>query len=111
MKRVNSGLSRRTKSALQEPLAQLAAQPRAVDLGEYLQAAILSENRAGLVLAGAFDAAARLIARDTGASMTGDTNAMIAALEQNPQLADLVAFQLSDEHFQLRQALQLAIDS
>jgi hypothetical protein len=63
------------------------------------------------VLAGAFDAAARLVARDTGTTLAGDTSAMVGALESNVQLADLVSFVLSDEHFQARQALKLAIDT
>jgi hypothetical protein len=36
---------------------------------------------------------------------------MIGALESNPHLVDLVSFSLSDEHFQARQALKLAIDT
>ena len=51
------------------------------------------------------------VARDTGVNLAGDTNAMIAALESNPRLVDLVAFSLSEEHFQARQALKLAIDA
>jgi hypothetical protein len=71
----------------------------------------LSENRAGLLLAGAFDAAARLVARDTGVNHAGDTTAKIAALESNSPHVDLVAFSLSEEHLQARQALKLAIDA
>ena len=110
-KKVNSALSRKAKAALSIPLQELASSPRSVDLAAHLEANVLTENRAGLVLAGAFDAAARLVARDTGTILAGDTSAMIAALENNVQLADLVSFVLSDEHFQARQALKLAIDT
>lgn len=110
-KKVNSALSRKTKAAIADPLAALAAQPRAVDLTAYLAAMPFTENRAGLLLAGAFDAAVRLVARDGGVTLAGDTGGMVAALEGNAQLADLVAFSLSDELFQARQALRLAIDS
>ena len=110
VKRVGGAISRKVKGQLTEPLARLAAAPR-VDFDAYMAAVPLSENRAGLLLAGAFDAAARLVARDTGVTLAGDTNAMIAALESNPRLVDLVAFSLSEEHFQARQALKLAIDA
>ncbi len=110
-KKVGSALSRKAKAALAMPLQELAAHPRSVDLGAHLAANAFTENRAGLVLAGAFDAAARLVARDTGTTLAGDTAAMVTALENNPQLADLVSFVLSDEHFQARQALKLAIDT
>jgi len=110
-RKVGGALSRKAKAALAIPLQDLAAAPRSVDLAAHLAANVLTENRAGLVLAGAFDAAARLVARDTGTTLAGDTTAMIGALENNPQLADLVSFVLSDEHFQARQALKLAIDT
>jgi len=109
-KRIGGAISRKAKGQLTEPLSHLATSPR-VDFEAYLAAVPLSENRAGMLLAGAFDAAARLVARDTGVNLAGDTNAMIGALESNTQLVDLVAFSLSDEHFQARQALKLAIDT
>ena len=110
-KKVSSALSRKAKSAIAEPLSMLAAQPRGVDLQAFLNAVPQTENRAGFLLCGAFDAAIRLVARDSGATLAGDTNAMVAALESNAQLSDLVSFALSDELFQARQALRLAIDS
>ena len=82
-----------------------------VDLDAFLAAVPLSENRAGLVLCGAFDAAARLIARDCGVTLAGDTGAMVQSLEANAQLVDLISFALSDEHFQARQSLRLSIDT
>jgi hypothetical protein len=110
VKKVGGALSRRTKGQLGAPLAQLAASPR-VDLEGFLSAIPWSENRAGLLSAGAFDVAARLVARDVGVNLAGDTAAMIASLEANPSLADLIAYMLSDEHFAARQALKLAIDT
>jgi len=108
-KRVASALSRRVKGALAEPLSALSRTP--VDLDAFLAAAPLSENRAGLVLCGAFDAAARLVARDTGVTLAGDTAAMVSSLVANAQLLDLISFSLSDENFSARQALRLAIDT
>ena len=110
-KKVAGALSRKAKGLITEPLSALAANPRAVDLGAFLQATTLTENRAGLLLCGAFDAAIRLVARESGATLAGDTQAMVLALEGNAQLADLVGFSLSDELFQARQALRLAIDA
>lgn len=110
VKKVGSALSRRTKGQLGPSLAQLAAAPR-VDFDAFLAAAAWSENRAGLLSAGAFDVAARLVARDVGVNLAGDTAAMIASLEANPSLADLIAYMLSDEHFAARQTLKLAIDT
>jgi hypothetical protein len=110
-KKVGSALSRKAKGALAGPLQELAMHPRSVDLAAHLAANTFTENRAGLVLAGAFDAAARLVARETGTTLAGDTTAMVTALENNQQLSDLVSFVLSDEHFQARQALKLAIDT
>lgn len=110
MKRVGGALSRKAKGQLAEPVSQLAAAPR-VDFDAFLAAVPWSENRAGLLLSGAFDAAARLVARDVGVNLAGDTAAMVASLEGNPALADLIAYMLSDEHFSARQALKLAIDA
>jgi len=110
VRRIGGAISRKAKAQLTEPLAQIAASPK-IDFEAYIAAIPLTENRAGLVVAAAFDAAARLVARDTGATLAGDTAAMTAALESNPQLADLVAYALSDEHFQARQGLRMAIDS
>jgi tetratricopeptide (TPR) repeat protein len=109
-KKVGAALSRKARAQLTEPVAQLATSPR-VDLEAFLAAVPLSENRAGLLLSGAFDAAARLVARDVGVNLAGDTAAMVGSLESNPALADLIAYMLSDEHFSARQALKLAIDA
>ena len=108
---MNVGLSRKTKNLIVEPLAALSAKPREVDLALFLQSAVLTENRAGLLLAGGFDAAVRLVARESGTALAGDTQAMARAIEANPHLADLVSFALSDELFQARQILKLAIES
>jgi tetratricopeptide (TPR) repeat protein len=110
VKRVGGALSRKTRTLIADPLAQLAASPT-VDLAGFLAAQPLTENRAGLLLCGALDAAIRLVARDTGASLAGNTAMLVQSLEQNTQLVDLVAFGLSDEFFQARQALRLAIDT
>jgi hypothetical protein len=109
-RKVSGALSRKTRAQLAEPLGQLAASPR-VDLEGFLAAVPWSENRAGLLLSGAFDAAARLVARDVGVNLAGDTAAMITSMESNPALADLIAYMLSDEHFAARQALKFAIDA
>jgi hypothetical protein len=109
-KKISGALSRKTKAALAEPLLQLASSPR-VDLRSFLEATTLSEARAGLVVCGAFDAAVRLIAKDTGKQLASDAQQLVATLEGEPRLADLVSFALSDEHFQARQALRLAIDA
>ena len=106
-----SALSRRTRAALAEPVDQVATHPRAIDLVAFLDAAPLTENHAGLLLAGAFDAAVRIIARDTGVVLAGDQAAMTQSFASQPQLADLVSYSVSDEYFQARQALHLAIDT
>lgn len=111
VKKMNVGLSRKTKNLIVEPLAALSAKPRDIDLALFLQSAVLTENRAGLLLAGGFDAAVRLVARESGTALAGDTQAMARAIEANPHLADLVSFALSDELFQARQILKLAIES
>ncbi len=110
-KKIASAMSRKARGLVTEPLSALAAKPRAVDLAAYLQAMPFTENRAGLVLCGAFDAAVRLVARESNATLAGDTQAMVLALEGNAQLADLVGFALSDDFFQARQTLRLAIDT
>ncbi|MDP2344726.1 MAG: hypothetical protein Q8O67_27500 [Deltaproteobacteria bacterium] len=110
-KKVSGALSRKAKALITEPLSALAVNPRAIDLGAFLQGMVFSENRAGMLLCGAFDAAIRLVARESGATLAGDTQAMVQALEGNAQLADLTAYALSDELFQARQALRLAIDA
>lgn len=109
-KKVGSALSRKAKAALAEPLQALAAAPR-LDFKGFLDAAQLSEARAGLLLSGAFDAAVRLIAKDAGKPLATDAQKLVTTLESEPRLADLVSFALSDEHFQARQALRLAIDA
>lgn len=110
VKKIASALSRKARGTMSDAVSKLAMSPR-VDWEGFLASAALSENRAGLLLSGAFDAAARLVARDVGVNLAGDTTAMIANLDSNPALADLIAFMLSDEHFSARQALKLAIDS
>lgn len=111
IKRVGGALSRKTKAALAEPVAVLAASTRSLDLAGYLQAAPLSEARAGLLLSGAFDAAVRILAKEAAKPLAGETAKLAATIEGDPRLADLVGYALSDDHFQARQALRLAIDS
>jgi tetratricopeptide (TPR) repeat protein len=110
-KKVSSALSRKAKGVLVDPLAQIAAAPRAVDLQAFLVGAAYSENRAGLLLSGALDAALRLVARDAAVTFAGDTQAMVATIEAQPMLTDLIGYAVSDEFFQARQALRLAIDT
>ncbi|MCC7074657.1 MAG: tetratricopeptide repeat protein [Deltaproteobacteria bacterium] len=110
-KRVGGALSRKTKAALAEPVAVLAASVRSLDLNGYLQAAPLSEARAGLLLSGAFDAAVRILAKEAAKPLAGETAKLAATIEGDPRLADLVGYALSDDHFQARQALRLAIDA
>ena len=109
-KKIGSALSRKAKAALVEPLAALAAAPH-LDLQAFLDVAPLSQARAGLLLSGAFDAAVRLIAKDAGKPLATDAGKLIVTIEAEPRLADLVSFALSDDHFQARQALRLAIDT
>lgn len=110
-KRVGGALSRKTRGALAEPVAVLASSTRGLDLGAYLQAAPFSEARAGLLLSGAFDAAVRILAKEAAKPLASDTSKLAATIESDPRLADLVGYALSDDHFQARQALRLAIDS
>jgi tetratricopeptide (TPR) repeat protein len=109
-KKVGSALSRKTRGLLAEPVATLMSGPR-VDLKAFLDAAPLSEARAGLLLSGAFDAAVRLIAKESGKPLASDAGKLAATLESEPRLADLVSYALTDDHFLARQALRLAIDS
>jgi hypothetical protein len=111
IKKISSALSRKVKAQLAEPLSTLAAQARPVDLKAFLDAAPLSEARAGLLLSGAFDAAVRLIAKDAGRPLASDAQRLAGTLESEPRLADLVSYAVSDDHFQARQALRLSIDS
>lgn len=108
VKKVGGALSRKTRGALVEPVEALSSSQ--VDLGAFLDAAPLSEARAGLLLSGAFDAAVRLIAKETGRPLASDAQKLAATLEAEPRLADLVAYASSDDHFQARQALRFAID-
>jgi hypothetical protein len=88
----------------------LAASPK-VDLRAFLDASALSESRAGLLMSGAFDAAVRLIAKEAQRPLASDVQKLTTTLENEPRLADLVAWALSDDHFLARQALRLAIDA
>ncbi len=110
-KKVGGALSRKTRNALGEPLAQLAASPKAIDLDAFLRACPLSENRGGLLLGGALDVAVRLVARDNGVSLTGSSALLLEKIEGTPALLDLFIFSLSDEFFQARQVLKFAVDS
>ncbi len=110
-RKVGSALSRRTKAALAEPVAALTALSRPVDLKAFLEAVPLSEQRAGLLVSGAFDAAVRLIAKEQGRPLASDATKLAGTLESEPRLADLVAYAVSDDHFQARQTLRLAIDA
>jgi tetratricopeptide (TPR) repeat protein len=109
-KKVGGALSRRARGQLEGPLGELATASRTLDLNAFLQAAPLSENRAGLLLAGAIDVAVRLVARDHGTRLAGNTASLLQTIGATPALADLFAFVVSDEFFQARQALKLAID-
>ena len=111
IKKMSSALSRKTKALLAEPLHAIATATRPVDLKAFIEAAPLSEARAGLLISGAFDAAVRLIAKDAGRPLASDAAKLAGTLESEPRLADLVGFAVSDDHFQARQTLRLAIDS
>ena len=110
-KRVGGAMSRKTRAALAEPVAALASSVRGLDLAAYLQAAAFSEARAGLLLSGAFDAAVRILAKEAAKPLASETSKLAATIEGDARLADLVGYALSDDHFQARQALRLAIDS
>jgi tetratricopeptide (TPR) repeat protein len=110
-RQVGGALSRRTRAQLEGPLQQLAASASTVDLEAHLRARSFSERRAGLVLSGALDVAVRLVARDLGVSLSGNTASLLQTIEAHPALLDLFVFGLSDEYFLARQALKLAIDT
>lgn len=107
-RKVAGALSRKTRAALSEPVGALASAK--VDLKAFLDAAPLSEARAGLLVSGAFDAAVRIIAKEAQKPLASDTHKLAGTLEGEPRLADLVAYALSDDHFLARQALRFAID-
>jgi cellulose synthase operon protein C len=108
-KKVGGALSRKAKGMLAEPVGALMGSR--VDLKAFLAAAPFSEARAGLLLSGAFDAAVRLIAKETQRPLASDAQKLATTIESEPRLADLIAYALSDDHFQARQALRLAIDT
>lgn len=109
-KKVGGALSRKTRAALGDPIAALMGGAK-VDLRAFLEGARFSETRAGLLLSGAFDAAVRIIAKETQRTLASEPQKLVGTVEAEPRLADLVAYALSDEHFLARQALRLAIDS
>jgi hypothetical protein len=58
-----------------------------------------------------FDAAIRILAKEASKPLTSDAQKLVATLESDARLSDLVSYALSDDHFQARQALRLAIDA
>lgn len=107
-RRVGGALSRKTRGALAESVAALAR--GRVDLQAFLDAAPLTEARAGLLLAGAFDAAVRLIAKEAQRPLASEFEQLAATLEGEPRLLDLVGWAVSEDHFNARQALRLAVE-
>jgi tetratricopeptide (TPR) repeat protein len=109
-KRVSSSLSRQAKKMLAEPVAQLASEGTGIDLQAYLAAIPLTEARAGLALCGSFTTAAKIYARHRGTILADDTELLVASLEADPVLNDMLGWSFSDDSLAVRQHLRFWID-
>ncbi|MCP4502301.1 MAG: hypothetical protein GY822_20285 [Deltaproteobacteria bacterium] len=110
-KRISSALSRGAKRQLHEPLAELDTQRQRLNLGEFLCALPLTQNRAGLVAGNNLRAAVNSLQAQSGIHLPSTSEARVAAFESDAQLADLICYALSDEYFAARQTLRFAIDA
>jgi tetratricopeptide (TPR) repeat protein len=110
-KKVGSSLSRGLKKQLQEPVAALASQRMTIDLQGFLDAVPLSAARGGMMLSNEFAVAARMVRRRAGKQLPANSDELIAAVEGDPALMDLVHFAVSDGYFNVRQRLNVAIDA
>jgi lipopolysaccharide biosynthesis regulator YciM len=110
-KRFEKSMSRAARKALVEPVGMLLDTAKRIDFDAFAATTNQSEIRGALVLCGAFDAAGRLVLRENIPGAIADAAALQKAMSQTPDLVDLTAYALSDDHFLARQALKVAIDA
>ncbi len=110
-KRIKKAMSGKAVRAL-EVLAPELAKAKSLDLVHWVQSTAWSGDRAGLLLAGDLGASLQLVFREDN-SVSGtrmDTSDQIVnAAKRRREMAELLIFVLSDDHFRLRSRLRLAV--
>ncbi|HEX8907608.1 MAG TPA: hypothetical protein VF805_00310, partial [Anaeromyxobacteraceae bacterium] len=105
---VGRAVPRKIRKALEELVHALTASG-APDVREWQAALAASADRVGLLLCGDVPAALGLVLGESGPVPAGPA-ALAAAARQRAPLRELLLFAASDDHFQLRQRLGLAVD-
>jgi tetratricopeptide (TPR) repeat protein len=110
-KKIGKALSRGTRKALQEPVAEVEAALKKFDPVVHLKAGKATRLRAGLALSNDVEVALRLTAREVGLTLSltdaADTEKKLA----RDEFRELFTFILSDEYATVRQRLRFAVDS
>jgi hypothetical protein len=109
VRRIGKALARRSRRALEAAARELADLPSAPDLSRWDAMAALTADRVGAVLCGDVPTALSMIlnAHMPGGHATPAERAA-AALER-PDVAALIAFAATEEHFLLRRRLKVAL--
>jgi tetratricopeptide (TPR) repeat protein len=109
-RRIGKAFGRRERKAMEPVAWALAEVHPAPELSRWRAAARLSAERAGALLCGDLPTALSLIAgeRASGGRALTDAERAAAALER-PEVASLLAFAATEEHFLLRQRLRVAL--
>jgi len=88
------------------------ARARSFDLAAWLEAQHASADRAGLLLCGDVGAALQVLLREDASGpppKLETTEALVQAARRRRDLAEVLAFVLSDDHFKLRGRLRLTV--
>jgi hypothetical protein len=106
-RRLQKAISKRTKQEIMPFCYELTGEYRG---GNVMQRAVLSTaNRVGLLAAGSISSAISALRRLRGDINLTSGGSLAAVIRSAPEIAELVAFAVSNEHFQLRQKLAVAV--
>lgn len=110
VRRLGKALPRRARRALEQAVHALAALDGPPDVGRWASTVAATADRAGAVLCGDVPTALSMILRDRAPNAWAPAPAerAAAALEM-PEVAEMIAFAATEEHFLLRRRLKVAL--
>jgi len=110
IKRLSKSLGRKGRKALEAPVQAFLEGSEALSVGSFLHLARRAADRAGLVLCGDLPAALNFLLRDEQQRRRLDSQEAVAdAIEGRDDVAELLEYAVSEEHFELRRTLRLGL--
>jgi tetratricopeptide (TPR) repeat protein len=111
-KQLRKAYSRKALKALEEPADAVVSSGQAIAIEPLVQALMLSSDRAGLLVCGDVSAGLGLLLREDvapGSARADTPEAIVTAVQQRPDVKELLAFALSDDFFRMRQRVGVSL--